>query len=175
MCDTITKNLGVVPSSDIQEWVPLDTVTNPAIPPEDPFDNLQDVMDPSLTADLGFLSASNQGLDKSLVNEQGLPAEEDLTDVFTGAPFESAHILNDDFINNLDFDDSDPSEFQDAGIGGCRNSVSCSLFRFSFQHLPSSQDFQNLLLRHLSFSPPLLPPPFFSDFETEEQEAAEER
>lgn len=123
MCNTIARNLGVVPSSDIQEWSPLDTGTNPAIPPKDPFDDLQDIGDPSLTADLGFLTASNQGLDKSLVNDPRLP-EEDLTDIFTGAPFTSATILNDNFINNIDLDPSEPSEFRYEGIGGCLDEVS---------------------------------------------------
>lgn len=124
MCDTITRNLGVVPSSDIQEWTPLDTVTNPAIPPTDPFNDLQDVLDVPLTADLGFLLASNEDLDKSLVVDQG-STEDDSTDMFTDAPFTSASILNDEFYNNLDLDLGDPSEFRnEVGIGGCFDSVS---------------------------------------------------
>ena len=124
MCDTITRNLGVVPSSDIQEWSPLDSVTNPAIPPEDPFNDLQDIPDASLTADLGFLSASNEALDKSLVFDQG-SSEDDSANLFTDASFTSATILNDDFYNNLDLDLGDPSDFkEEAGIGACRDSVS---------------------------------------------------
>lgn len=128
MCDTINKNLGVVPSSDVQIWSPLDTMTNPALPPEAPFNNLQDVLDPSLTAgaDLGFLSASSETLDKSLDSDQEVPDEES-TDMFTGAPFSSATLLNDDFYNNLDLNPADPSEFtKAAGIGGCYDSVSLS-------------------------------------------------
>lgn len=132
MCDTITKSLGVVPSTDIQLWSPLDTVTNPAIPPENPFNDMQDVPYPSLTADggdLGFLTASNDALDldKSLVSDQEISNDDD-TNIFAGAPFTSASILNDDFYNNLNFGLEDPSEFREAGLGGCYDSVSLSFF-----------------------------------------------
>ena len=80
-------------------------------------------------ADLGFLSASSDVLDKSLDSDQDVP-DEDSTDMFTGAPFTSATILNDDFYNNLNLNPADPSDFQEAGqeagIGGCYDSVSLS-------------------------------------------------
>lgn len=109
VCSDIAKNLGVVPNSAVQEWSPLDSVTNPArIPPDDPFNNLQDIVGPSLTADLGFSTASNKDLDKSLFNDQEFP-DGDLLDVFDDSPSDSATILNEDFIgdNNFGNDNSD--------------------------------------------------------------------
>ena len=141
ICNGIAKNLGVVPSSEILEWAPLDIMTSPEVPPQDPFNNFQDVIDPSMTADLGFLTASNEeSLDKSLVSDQGFPDDSELTDVFMGAPYESAAILNDDFYDDTDFDDRDPLEFGDTlefgdiggEIGGCRNSVSSFSSRLFF-------------------------------------------
>lgn len=133
MCTKIAVAPGVVLSSAVPDWAPLDTVTNPGILPADPFNDLQDPLDPTMSADLGLLPDSDLDLGKSVVSDPGLP--EDSNNIFMGAPYNSANILNNDFTNDLNFDDSDPTQFVPEQISGNCGSVSSYSSVFCLQDL----------------------------------------
>lgn len=104
------------------------------LPLSDPFSNLGDASDllfassensDTFRATLGDVSFLGSGPEnKGLLSDPEVP-EEDLTDIFTdGAPFKSATVLEENFINDLDFGNVEPSEFGEIKTSGCRNSVS---------------------------------------------------
>lgn len=103
------------------------------LPFSDPFSDLGDATDlafavpetlGALSAILGDVSILGPGLeDKGLLSDPE-ELEEDLTDIFTGAPYKSATILDENFIDDLNFDNRDPSEFGEGQTSGCRDSVS---------------------------------------------------
>lgn len=113
--------------------VPLDTVADPTDPLSVSSDQVAALFDPTaldiapetfgtLDTDLGLTSSPALG-------DGGKPllAENDPSNIFTGGPFESAAILDDNFVNNIQFGENDPSEFNiitPTDLGGCVDSVS---------------------------------------------------
>jgi hypothetical protein len=76
-----------------------------------------------LNVDLGDFSSPGLAEGKGLFSDPGI-ADEDLIDIFTGEPFQSATILDQNYYDDLQFNDATPTEFQDKDVSRCVDSVS---------------------------------------------------